>query len=62
MTKRPKKYEPPLTLDMDFDEAMKRFAQTDPKEITSNANKISTLSGKSGSKEITPQGELDLAI
>jgi len=25
--------EPPLALDMDFDEAMKRFANTDPREI-----------------------------
>lgn len=25
--------EPPLALDMDFDEAMKRFANTDPSEI-----------------------------
>ena len=25
--------EPPLALDMDFDEAMSKFANTDPKEI-----------------------------
>ncbi len=62
MNDRSKKYEPPLKLDMSFDEAMNKFAQTDPKEITSNASRISSLSQKSGSKEITPQGELDFGI
>ena len=27
------KHEPPLALDMDFNEAMQRFAQTDVKEL-----------------------------
>jgi hypothetical protein len=31
MTK--KKHEKPLHLDMSFDEALKRFAQTDPREL-----------------------------
>lgn len=57
-----KKREGPFSLDMDFDEALQRFAQTDPKEITSNASNIKSLASKSGSKEITPQGELDLGI
>lgn len=57
-----KKYEKPLILDMDFNEALQRTAQTDPKEITSNANSINKLATKSGSKEITPQGELDFGI
>jgi len=34
MTKRPKTYEGPLSLDMDFDEALARFAKTDPKELS----------------------------
>jgi len=32
MSRTPKK--PPLVLDMDFTEALTRFAQTDPKELT----------------------------
>ena len=28
-----KKYEPPLHLDMDFEEALRRFAQTDKQEV-----------------------------
>lgn len=34
MTKRSKTYEGPLTLDMDFGEALARFGQTDPKELS----------------------------
>lgn len=33
MTKGPKKLERPLFIDMDFGEALQRFAQTDPKEV-----------------------------
>ena len=29
MTKRSKNYEPPLHIDLDFDEALERFAKTD---------------------------------
>jgi hypothetical protein len=32
MTKRPKSYEAPLHLDMDFEEALERFGSTDKKE------------------------------
>lgn len=32
--REPKKLEPKLGLDMDFSEALVRFAQTDPKEVT----------------------------
>lgn len=32
MSKRPEKHEPPLHLDMDFGEALKRFGKTDKKE------------------------------
>ena len=28
-----KKYEPPLYIDMDFDEALERYVGTDPKEV-----------------------------
>ena len=30
---RSKKYEPPLFLDMDFEEALERFGTADPKEV-----------------------------
>jgi len=33
VTNKGKKLEPPLRLDMSFEEAMRRFAATDPKEI-----------------------------
>lgn len=33
MTRKGKKLEPKLYLDLDFDEALERFAQTDPKEV-----------------------------
>ena len=39
MTKRPKNYEPPLHLDMDFEEALERFAGTDKKEADQAAAK-----------------------
>ena len=32
MTKSSKNYEPPLHLDMDFEEALERFAKTNKKE------------------------------
>lgn len=57
-----KKREGPLNLDMGFDEALRRFANTDPKEITPKSSNIKSLAPVSGSKEITPQGELDLGI
>ncbi|MEF2547216.1 hypothetical protein VQ045_08600 [Aurantimonas sp. E1-2-R+4] len=34
-----KKYEPPLYLDMGFDEAMRRFAQTDKNEADKLGNR-----------------------
>lgn len=33
MTRKGKKLEPKLHLDMDFGEALERFIQTDPKEV-----------------------------
>ena len=61
MTK--KRREGPLKLGMEFDEALERFAQTDPKEISPKANKINKLAPRSGSKEITSgQQSFDLVI
>jgi len=34
-----KKNKPPLALDMDFNEALKRFAKVDPKELPKKNNK-----------------------
>ena len=57
------KRKPPFGMDMDFDEAVKRFAQTEPEEINRNPAEISVLAPKSGSKEINPsEPELDLGI
>lgn len=39
MTRRPKNYEPPLGLDMDFAEALQRFGQTDKAEADKLAEK-----------------------
>lgn len=33
MTRKPRKLEPPLYLDMSPDEALRRFLQTDPAEV-----------------------------
>lgn len=56
-------YEKPVRLDMPFDEALKRYAQTRPEEISLSARKISVLAPKSGSKEISPmQGDLRLEV
>jgi hypothetical protein len=33
MTKAPRKHQKPLTIDADFDETLRRFAQADPKEV-----------------------------
>ena len=54
---------PVFPKDMTFGEAVERIAQTDPKEISTKANKISVLAPKSGSKEISPsQGVLSLEV
>lgn len=39
MTDEKKKQEPPLGLDMDFLEAMERFARTDPKEVAESVER-----------------------
>lgn len=57
------KRNPPFGMDMNFDEALKRLAQTDPKEITSNATSIKALAPKLGSKEIrSGQTSMNLSI
>jgi len=62
MTDDPKK-RPPFKLDMNFDQALNRFAKTDPKELGPKFNNISALPAKRASKELGPvQGLLDLGI
>ncbi len=57
------KREPPFKLDMGFDEALERFAQADPKELTQKSRTISRLAPKMPSKELTPkQSSLPLSI
>ncbi|MEZ5881144.1 MAG: hypothetical protein R3D35_10850 [Nitratireductor sp.] len=56
MTKRPKNYEPPLHLDMDFDEALRRFAQTDKKEADELSER--TRKKKKAGKVKDPPGKV----
>ena len=50
MTKRPKKYEKPLTLDMDFNEALERFSKVKPQEIVESDARVRLVrSQKTGS-------------
>ena len=39
MTERKRKQEAPLFLDMDFEEALGRFARTDPKEVSESVER-----------------------
>jgi len=50
------KREGPFRLDMSFSEALARFAQAKPEEISLNANKIKVLPPKMTPKEIGPGG------
>lgn len=52
----------PFDGSMDFDDALRGSSQMPPKEITPKTSNIKALAPVSGSKEITPQGELDLGI
>lgn len=45
MTEKPRKLERPLYIDMDADEALARFIQTDPKEADELANRAKTARG-----------------
>ena len=51
MTKRPTSHEPPLHLDMDFEEALGRFTQVDKKE----ADEVSKQSRKKSPSALTPK-------
>jgi hypothetical protein len=42
MTNEGKKLEPPLKLDMSFDEALRRFVATKPKEVDENIERAKT--------------------
>lgn len=58
MTKRPKSYEPPLHLDMDFEEAIKRFVKTDKKEAD-ELGKRSKSKKKAGKAKDPPGKSVD---
>ncbi len=56
-----RKNDPPFKLDMGFNEALDRYAQTKPEEITQAPSRNKALVAKMPAKEITPsQGELAL--
>ncbi len=55
MTKRPKKYEPPLALDMDFGEALARFGQTDKREADELADRAKSKKKAAGAKPPPPE-------
>lgn len=52
MTRKGKKLEPPVGLDMPFDEAMHRFIQTDPKQV--EASIARSKKKKPGGKKAPP--------
>jgi len=49
-----RKVEPPLKLNMPFDEALRRFAQTDPKEAQASVERAKQKKPPGGAK---PSGE-----
>lgn len=55
MTKRPRKYEPPLALDVDFGEALSRFGQTDKKEADELADRAKSKKKAAGAKPPPPE-------
>jgi hypothetical protein len=60
MTDESRKTEPPLHLDMGFDEALKRFAQTDPAEVEppkDKAPKVSKAAKRLASSGKNPKQE-----
>ena len=63
MIDKPRKTEPPLKLDMSFNEALGRFVNTDPKELGPKPLKNNELTAKMSAKELGPaQGQLDLGV
>lgn len=58
MTKRQRTFERPLTLDMDFGEALARFAQTDPKEVSFRLGLDKVAKERAGMDELSWNKEL----
>ncbi len=52
------KREPPLALDMDFAEALARFAQTDPQEVKESIERAKTKKppGERAARRSPPEG------
>jgi hypothetical protein len=50
------KTQPPLGLDMGFDEALRRFIQTDPKELAEN---VAAEKKKREPPKLSPPAEVD---
>lgn len=58
-----KKYDKPLEIDAPFDEALERFAQTDPQELDMKSRAINKLPAIRPRQELDPQqGQLDLSV
>ena len=51
--------EPPFGLDMPFDEALKRFIGTDPKEVETNIKKAKQKNPPGSKKKPKPSGGSD---
>jgi hypothetical protein len=47
------KHEKPFRLDMPFDEALRRYAQTDPRELTAEKKKPEKRKRKASSPSVT---------
>ena len=56
MTKKPKQVEPPLGLDMPFDEALERFIGTDPKEVEKSIRRSKQKKPPGSKKKRKPSG------
>jgi hypothetical protein len=57
--KKGKTLEPPLGLDMPFDEALKRFIGTDPKEVEASIRRAKKKKPPGGKKKPPPDATLD---
>jgi hypothetical protein len=51
--------EPPLGLDMPFDEALKRFIETDPKEVEASIKRAKKKKPPGGKKKSPPSATVD---
>lgn len=54
MTKKTKQVEPPLGLDMPFDEALERFIGTDPREVEASIGRSKHKKPPGGKKKRKP--------